>query len=186
MSKSLNLLFFASVLLGFINSGTAQSNTTNKLHEQCDNALSLYFYKNTLRMLNQSENKEFDNIIKDIEKMKFLMIDKSSYNFGTSEYQKLISGYKSEYYEEIMTSRFDGKNFDVYLKEKNGITKGMVVLANDSSSLYVLDILGKVELNKVTQLFSTIDNSAEIGKMIKAFTDEGTRSDRGKRRADKN
>ena len=47
----------------------------------CSNATpdhSLYFYQNTLRMLNQTENKEFDELIKDIEKMKFLMIEKDA------------------------------------------------------------------------------------------------------------
>ena len=80
-----------------------------------------------------------------------------------------------------MTSRFQGKNFDVLLKEKNGSTKGMVVLANDSTNLYVLDILGKVELNKVTKLFSAIDDSAEIGKMIKAFSSDHDDRDRLRR-----
>lgn len=149
----------------------AQTETTIALNKRFDNALTLYFYKNTLRMLNQSENKEFDELIKDIEKMKFLVVDKSLDGFGTSDYKRLVNDYKGESYEEIMSSRFDGKNFDIYLKERDGITKGMIVLANDSSSLYVLDILGRVELNKVTKLFSTIDDSAEIDKMIKAFSD---------------
>lgn len=128
-------------------------------------------------MLNQTENKEFDELIKDIEKMKFLVIDKSS-DFETADYKKLVKDYNGEDYEEIMTSRFQGKNFDVLLKEKNGSTKGMVVLANDSTNLYVLDILGKVELNKVTKLFNTIDDSAEIGKMIKAFSNDHDDRDR--------
>lgn len=149
----------------------AQTETTTALNKRFDDALTLYFYKNTLRMLNQSESPEFDELIKDIEKMKFLVINKNSDNFGPSDYKKLVSGYKGESYEEIMSSRMEGKNFDIFLKEKNGVTKGMVVLANDSSSLYVLDILGKVELNKVTKLFNEIDDSAEIGKMIKAFSD---------------
>lgn len=148
----------------------AQTSTTNALNERFDDALTLYFYKNTLRMLNQTENKEFDELIKDIEKMKFLVIDKED-EFTTKDYRKLVSDYQGESYEEIMTSRYQGKNFDVLLKENKGVTKGMIVLANDSTNLYVLDILGKVELNKVTKLFSEIDGSAEIGKMIKAFSD---------------
>ncbi|MDH4058330.1 MAG: DUF4252 domain-containing protein [Cyclobacteriaceae bacterium] len=148
-----------------------QTQTTTELHERYNDALSLYFYKNTLRMLNQTENKEFDEMIKDIEKMKFLVIDKEE-DFGSADYKALLNNYKGELYEEIMTSRFQGKNFDVLLKERSGVTKGMIVLANDSSNLYVLDILGKIELDKVTQLFSTIDDSAEISKMIKAFSDD--------------
>jgi hypothetical protein len=33
----------------------------------------------------------------------------------------------------------------------------------------VLDIVGTVSLDKVTKLFSTIDESTDIGKKIKAF-----------------
>lgn len=183
--KRICLLFICVCLVGFNFQAIGQTETTIALNKRFDDALTLYFYKNTLRMLNQSENKEFDDLIKDIEKMKFLVIDKTSDRFGSADYKKLTTDYKGEDYEEIMTSRFDGKNFDVLLNERNGTTKGMVVLVNDSSSLYVLDILGKVELNKVTKLFREIDNSAEIGKMIKAFSDDHDSRDRV-RRVDKN
>lgn len=179
------LLFICVCLVGFNFQAIGQTETTIALNKRFDDALTLYFYKNTLRMLNQSENKEFDDLIKDIEKMKFLVIDKTADRFGSADYKKLTTDYNGEDYEEIMTSRFDGKNFDVLLNERNGTTKGMVVLVNDSSSLYVLDILGKVELNKVTKLFREIDNSAEIGKMIKAFSDDHDSRDRV-RRVDKN
>lgn len=147
----------------------AQTKTTENLHKRNKEALSLFFYNNTLRMLNQSDDVEFDDLIRDIEKMKFLMISKDE-NFGMQEYKKLVSGYKSESFEEIMSSRYQGRNFDVFLKDKNGKTEGMVVTVNDSTNLYVLDIVGKIELNKVTKLFSTIDESTDIGKKIKAFT----------------
>jgi hypothetical protein len=72
-----------------------------------------------------------------------------------------------------MTSRFEGKNFDVFLKEKDGKTKGMLVLINDQESLYVLDILGSINVSKVTDLYSTLDESTDIGKQIKNFMDDG-------------
>jgi hypothetical protein len=46
----------------------------------------------------------------------------------------------------------------------------MIVTVNDSTNLYVLDIVGSIALDKVTKLFSTIDESSDIGKKIKAFT----------------
>jgi hypothetical protein len=48
-------------------------------------------------------------------------------------------------------------------------TQGMVDTVNDSTNLYVLDILGSISLDNVTKLFSTIDESTDIGKKIKAF-----------------
>lgn len=124
-------------------------------------------------MLNQSEDKNFDEMIKDIDKMKFLLISKERQKFTQEDYKKLLNDYKAEEYEEMMTSRFQGRNFDVYLKEKNGEVKGTVILANDSTSLYVLDILGKVALDKVTSLFQAIDGSTDIGEKIKNFASGG-------------
>ena len=150
-------------------SATGQTKTTEELHKSNGDALALFFYNNTLRMLNQADDKDFDALIKDIERMKFLMIEKKQ-SFGLKQYNQLVSGYKSESFEEIMTSRYQGKNFDVFLKDKNGKTEGMVVTVNDSTSLYVLDIVGSIALDKVTKLFSTLDESSDIGKKIKDFT----------------
>ena len=155
-----------ALLMAFAFNGQAQSKTTEKLHKKYDEALSLFFYNNTLRMINQKNDQEFDALIKDIEKMKFLMIQKE--DFGKDDYKKLISDYKSESFEEMMTSRHDGKNFDVYMKD--GKSKGMIVAVNDAENLYVLDIVGSIPLNKVTTLFKEIDESSEIGKKIQEFT----------------
>lgn len=147
-------------------SAQAQSKTTENLDKKYEEALSLFFYNNTLRMINQTGDEEFDALIKDVEKMKFLLIKKE--NFGKGEYQKLITAYKAEAFEEMMTSRHQGKNFDVYMKEGN--SKGMIVTVNDDENLYVLDIVGSIPLNKVTKLFTTIDESSDIGKRIQDFT----------------
>lgn len=149
----------------------AQSKTTEALQKKYESdSRSLFFYHNTLAMLNQQNDEAFDELIKDFEKAKFLILDKSK-GFTVAEYKKLTAGYKGEAFEEIMSSRYQGKNFDVYLKEKSGKTQGMVILANDSSNLYVLDIVGSIALDKVTKVFSTIENSSDISKIIDSFSD---------------
>jgi hypothetical protein len=50
---------------------------------------------------------------------------------------------------------------------------GTVVLVDDSTSLYVLDILGTIDVRKASQLFSTIDQSSDIGQKIKSFMSKG-------------
>jgi hypothetical protein len=152
----------------------AQSNTTNKLQEKFESSLSLYFYKNTLRMLNQSENKDFDEMVKNIDKLKFLMVDKSTRNFGSKDYQKLLGDYRAENYESAMTGRMQGRNFDVYIKDKPRAT---VVLVNDSTNLYVLDMIGTIDASKVGTLFSTIDGSTDISKKIRNFTEHKGKKD---------
>ena len=56
------------------------------------------------------------------------------------------------------------------MKDKKGSSLGTVVLVNDSTSLYVLDIIGTIDVRKASSLFSTIDSSSDIGKQIKNFT----------------
>jgi Domain of unknown function (DUF4252) len=162
-------IFFVTFVLLSGTLAFAQSGTTEALQKKYDGSLSLYFYKNTLRMLNQTDNREFDEMIKNIEKMKFLMIDKSNKSFGSADYKNLIKGYKGETYEEVLTARADGRNIDVYIKDKKGSTLGTVILVNDSTSLYVLDILGSIDVSKASSLFSTIDQSSDIGQKIKSF-----------------
>lgn len=162
---TLILICTASLVVG-------QTKTTQSLDDKYE-GLTLYFYRNTLRMLNQTEDKDFDEMIKDIEKMRFLMIDKTQEKFDNAEYKKIQASYQGEAYEEMMAGRFDGRNFNVYIKEKNGEIKGTVILASDSTSLMVLDILGKIALDKAPQLFKAIDGSTDIGKKIKRFTDKG-------------
>ncbi len=159
---------FTLILIGTISFSFGQTKTTQSVDDQYD-GLTLYFYRNTLRMLNQKEDKDFDELIKDIEKMRFLMIDKANSKFSKEDYKKLLAGYQGEEYEEMMTGRYDGRNFDVYLKQKNGDVKGTVILANDSTSLIILDILGKIALNKAPDLFKAIDGSTDIGKKIQSF-----------------
>lgn len=122
-------------------------------------------------MLNQTDDKDYDELIKNIEKMKFLMIDKAK-TFKTADYKKLLAGYKSESYEEIMTSRYQGKNFDVLLNDSGGKVKGTVVLVNDSTNLYVLDIVGSIAMDKVTSLYKALGESSDIGGQIEKFTNQ--------------
>jgi len=178
----MNFKRFSILLAGLVISfaGVAQTKTTEELHKKYSEGLALFFYNNTLRMLNQSGDKEFDELIKDIQKMKFLMIEKTK-DFN---YKKLTTSYKAESFEEIMTSRMEGKRFDIFLNETKGKTNGVVVLVNDSTNLYVLDIVGSISLANATKLFSTMDESTDIGKRIKDFTKDNEK-DKKKEEEDK-
>ncbi len=161
-------VLFALILFCSVSLVSGQTKTTQALDDKYE-GLTLYFYRNTLRMLNQTEDPSFDELIKDIEKMRFLMIDKTKSKFEQADYKKLLTGYAGEEYEEVMTGRYDGRNFDIYLKEKNGDIKGTVILATDSTSVIILDILGKIALNKAPELFKAIDGSTDIGGKVKDF-----------------
>ena len=69
-----------------------------------------------------------------------------------------------------MSSRFEGKNFDVFLKEVKGKTEDMVITVKDTEKLYILDIVGSIALDKVTKFVSTLDQNTELADRIKSFT----------------
>jgi hypothetical protein len=184
--KFKRLLIISLLLTGTV-LARAQSKTTEALEKKY-NAMAFFFYNNTLRMLNQQEDKAFDELIRNIEKMKFLMIKKTAETMNAESYKKVVGDYKSESFEEIMTSRLDGKNFDIFVKEKDNKTKAMLVLVNDEKNLYVLDIIGSIALNKVTELYKTIDSSSDIGKRIREFAtgdDDDDDDDKKKEKSDK-
>ncbi|MCU0384181.1 MAG: DUF4252 domain-containing protein [Cyclobacteriaceae bacterium] len=164
MTKLQSIFLLASVLA--VQTIFAQSKSTQDLHKTYPDAKNFFFYKNTLRMLNQTDSKEFDELIKDIEKMKILIIDKSSV-FSATNFKNLTTSYKKEGFEEIMTSRVEGRNFDIYLKEKNSKTLGTIVLVSDVDKLYVLDVVGSVPMQKIPEFFKQINSSSELQNVIK-------------------
>ncbi|MFO7258179.1 MAG: DUF4252 domain-containing protein [Bacteroidota bacterium] len=148
-----------------LNAG-AQSKTTNRLEERFPESRAFYFYYNTLRMINQSEDPAFDAAIKDIEKMKLLMVDLRQ---GNVDFRKIVSEYQAEAFEPIMTSRHKGRNFDIFLKEQNGKTTAMLALVNDDQTLFVLDIVGRIDPGQVVKLFGVMDEKSEISGKIRTF-----------------
>lgn len=160
------ILASAFLLMTFV--CLAQTETTNEF-DRSYSSRTFFLYNNTLRMINQKGDKSFDELIKDIEKMKVVWVSKKDKNFGAEQYKKLLASYKAEKFEEIMNTRFEGKSFNAYVKEEKGDTKGVVVAVDDGENIYVMDIVGKVALNKITSLFSTLDNDSEIGQKIKSM-----------------
>jgi hypothetical protein len=102
------------------------------------------------------------------------MIDKDA-AFKSADYSRLKKDYATETFEEVMSTRYQGRNFDVLLKEKSGKTLGMVVLINDSTSLYVLDLVGSIALDKVTTLYNKLDESTDVGQKIKNFSNRNAK-----------
>lgn len=154
MSKK--IIAIVLFLVGPLLESQAQSETIRTFAEKYPEAHSLFFYKNTLRMLNQADSKEFNELIKDIDKMKFLSVDKVKNDFSKSDFQSLVKSYRSEAFEPLMSMKQKGQNFDIYIKESNGITKGLVVIINEESQLSLLDIKGAVAIEKIASLINMV------------------------------
>jgi hypothetical protein len=131
----------------------AQSTTTQQLHKKHVDAFYLYFYKNTLQMINQDNNEEFAKLIDNIDKMKFLRIDKKKEELDV---RALIVQYQEEAFEELMSMREEDKDIKVFIKERNKVTLGLVMLINDQDALSILDIKGSVPLDQLVSLYDKV------------------------------
>ena len=159
MGRQFLVLIFFLLMAG---GAMAQSRTTNAFHDEHDEALALFFYRNTLRMFNMNDNPKLDELIRDIEKMKFLRISKSESEFSRQEYNALVSEYHSEDFEDLMNMRADGSNFNVFIKEKNKVTEGLVVLLDSDDDFAILDIKGAVPLNRLVELVNYVKTAEDF------------------------
>jgi len=150
------LLIFICPLASF-----AQSETIQKWHNKYDDAFVMFFYKSTLSMLNMQDNEEFADLVKGIDKMKLLRIDKEKFSFSQDQYKELVNDYRSEDFEELMTMKQKEMKINAYIKEDGGDTEGIVVLLNETSNLVILDIKGSVPLAKIGELANYADNFAK-------------------------
>lgn len=140
-----------------------QSETIQKWHDKYEDAFVMFFYNSTLNMLNMQDSEEFTKIVKDIDKMKLLRIDKESNNFTKDNYKELLADYLDEDFEELMTMKSGTANINALIKEKNGVTKGLVVLINDNSSVTIVDLKGSVPLNQIGSFAQQISSLEDEG-----------------------
>ncbi len=69
-----------------------------------------------------------------------------------------------------MNARYEGRNLEVFIRDKKGEKLRTVILVNDSTNLMVLDMIGTLDVTKAGSLFSMIDSSQEVTGRIKSIT----------------
>ena len=149
---------FTLLLLTIFSSSFAQSRTTQEFHKDHEDAFVLFFYSNTLKMLNQDDNPEFEELIRDIEKMKFVRVNKSDAGLDKDDYNELVEDFYDDDFEDLMNMRHEGMNVNAYIQEDDGVTTGIVMLMDDDESISILDIKGAVPLSKMASLLSKVQN----------------------------
>ena len=141
----------------------AQSETVKKWHDKYKDAFVMFFYNSTLNMLNMQNSEEFAELVKDINKMKLLRIDKRGDNFTNENYKEMLADYRNESFEELMTMKSGPANINAFIKENDGVTKGIVLLISDESNVTIVDLKGSVPLNKISNFAQQIGSLEENG-----------------------
>ena len=111
-------------------SSFAQSEVTRNLKDTYKDAFKLFFYHNTLEML-ASESEELKELIKDIDKVMVLRIDKEKDKITNTKHLK--GEYLEDGFTELMSIKQKEMKLDIMLKETKDKTEGIVMVINELS-----------------------------------------------------
>ncbi len=164
------LIFKGRFFLGFIcilimeavTPVKAQSELFKSLQESYDLNVELYFYASTLRMINLTRDPNYNEMVKDIEKMIFYQINDVPINEIRAISKKFI---EEEEFEELMS--VEGKEETFYVLGKN--ENEFVALLKTDKDLIAINLKGMIRINKIPDLINSLNadnflNVFEVGK----------------------
>ena len=180
-------IFFIYLIFFSLITGYSQSKTIQELKDSNSVQIGFHFTPSTLRMLNLQQDPAFDELIKGVERMSFLVMkpDKFSPNTYFETADKLMT---EENYEEYIIWDGDGDELQVFGKPK---TKEMVGLAKYQEKLFVFDLKGTIDLRKIPDIYEKAisQDSSDLNGFNIIYDmfqdDERDRQHREKRRRDR-
>ncbi|MBN2350464.1 MAG: DUF4252 domain-containing protein [Bacteroidales bacterium] len=152
--RKLVLLILLSVFGSFL---YGQSKSIDKFRKKFPESTNLFFYSSTIQMLNQLNDPELTDLIKDIEKIRVLNYTDNEKKYKQPDLDELRENLKKEKYLDLLILYEQGNRINLYAKEKNGKTIGFVALVDSSDTLVILDVKGSIDFGKFMTLKNNLD-----------------------------
>jgi hypothetical protein len=154
-------LFILAILPVRLN---AQSETIGNWAEKNQGFTKLCFYPTTLRMINLNHDSSFNTIIKDIKKLKIVMVsDKKLIKQG--DILTLKQGIRAEDYKDMVQMRQGKNSFTIFVKENHEKPVGFTGIIDSNESLVVIDLEGYISPEVIQQLISGKLNPGALSKI---------------------
>ncbi len=168
----LTLVLFSTLAFG-------QSKSVEKFRNDNEPTLKLFFYKSTLKMFANIQMKmademeelpDFSSVIKNIEKVKFFVFDKDTYEMDDPMFSKLEKDILSEGYESMMSARMSGANMNFLMKGTAEKPKGFVVVMRSEEGVSLVDIEGYPDLKQIMKFSEFMSkNTSGLESIMDAF-----------------
>ncbi|MEM7552352.1 MAG: DUF4252 domain-containing protein [Bacteroidota bacterium] len=139
---------------------------------------NLHFYPSTMRMVNLNDSPEFNELVKDIEKLEYYTVSEIS----KDELDQFKSILKDQSYTEMISFQSDGNDVVAFAPEK----------VDQHEYLILIELQGKYQLARIQGLFNPLKifeltESFESGEVLDVFSLMETRQNfdgekRGRRR----
>ena len=139
-----------------------QSKVMRNLADEFPDARALVFYYSSLNMLNLEDDPEFSEMIRDIEKIKLLIIDKEDNEFNTNVTTAIKNDLKKYDFEELMTVKSKDYDIGVFIIEDDGDIEGFFFLMDEEDSLIAVDLVGSMPVGGVGMLIDKISEANDF------------------------
>jgi hypothetical protein len=166
------LLSTLTLLLSF--TSFAQSKTVSQFIEKHEPSASFYLYPSTLRMINQENNLDYQQLVRHIKKLSFLTYEKGKLNLSKDKISSLQEELAVEQYEELMSFRDAGNQVYIYAKGED--PEAYVSLVDNDEALMLFDMQGAPDLPSLMRLVQSDFNFGMIADMANMVGNSGESS----------
>ena len=132
------------------------------LADEFPDARVLMFYHSTLNMLNLEDDPEFAEMIRDIEKIKVLIVEKSSSDDKNEAVTELKLDLGKYDFEELMTINSKDYDIGVYINDDDGDIDGFFFIMNEEDSLIAVDLVGSMPVSDVGMLIDKMKQANDF------------------------
>lgn len=140
----------------------AQSKVMRELADDFPDAFVLMIYHSSLNMLNIDDDPDFARMIRDIEKIKVLRVDKDEDNFTSEALVDLKGDLNDRGFEELMVIKSKDYNIGVYILEDDDDIEGYFLLMDEDENFTAIDVLGSMAVGDISQLVDKIKDVNEF------------------------
>ena len=140
----------------------AQSKVMRELGNDYPDAFVLMFYHSSLNMLNLDDDPDFARMIKDIEKIKVLRIDKDVDEFRKEDVTSLKADLTDDGFEQLMVIKSKDYDIGVYILEDDDDIEGFFLLMNEEENFTAIDVLGSMAVGDISQLVEKIKDVKDL------------------------
>lgn len=151
MKKALLFILFISSTQLF-----AQGPTMRELSEEYPEAFKMMFYHSTLNMLNMEDDEDFARVIKDIDRIKLLRVDKDKFIFKADDLKDLRETLADRGYEELMMVTSKESRISVFIQEDGDDIEGFFLYMDEDEAFTAIDVRGYIALNDIGMLVETL------------------------------
>ena len=137
-----------------------------------------FIYQSTLRLLNQSDNEDFDLLIKDIRKIN-AYVAMSSADVTEKEYDKMVSKLEKDNFELLIHAKYNGALVNLMGQDK-GTNSYYVLAVRDKNDFALLEMDGRLDLRYLTAL-----QDLDFSKLSSMLLEDDNGSKKGEKKDEK-